>query len=404
MPPRGRPSRCGPHPLSSVASTGSAFSLDNQPRSVVYGGALIPFRPRADAARDHGSPTLRARSHQAVRRRAGSCRRGSRGPAGRGPRDGRGERRRQVHAPQDPERGGATRCRRPPLRGRPPARRLAARQRGLRHRHHLPGIHPHPRAHGDAEYLSGTRDLRPRPRGRAAGRHAGPDRQPGGRSPGPDGRIGWSGSGPTGAGALGSGAPDGGDRPRAVSRIAADPDGRADRHAHHPGDGSPARDRAAVARARGQRPLHLASPGGSAEPGGPRDHPAGRASRGNLGRPARRRWTGSSGAWWAGASRSTTPRKRRHRASRSSRSGRPRSPRARRGGRSGRPGRSGRIRPDRAGPRRLRRGAAPGPRPHLVRPPAAARHDAARRRSAWGSAWCRRIARDRDWCWAWAWT
>ena len=37
-PPRGRPSRCGPHPPSSV--TTARFSLDNQPGSVVYGGAL----------------------------------------------------------------------------------------------------------------------------------------------------------------------------------------------------------------------------------------------------------------------------------------------------------------------------------------------------------------------------
>ena len=54
--------------------------------------------------------------------------------------------------------------------------------------------------------------------------------------------------------------------------------------------------------------------------------------------------------------------------------------------------------------------SAPSSAPSVTRaspsPGVAVRSGSRRRgkRSGWGSAWCRRIARDRDWCWAWAWT
>ena len=102
----------------------------------------------------------------------GARRRLARRRARRDPGPARRERRRQVHAPEDPlgraaaRRSGTHRLRRRRLS----ASRARTRPSALRHRHHLPGAQPHPDAVGGREHLHRPRaagTLRPRSTGAA---------------------------------------------------------------------------------------------------------------------------------------------------------------------------------------------------------------------------------------------
>ena len=116
----------------------------------------------------------RARHPQVLRRRGGAPRRRLHAPSRPGPRAGRPERRRQVHAGQDHRwrlrrgRGHGRGQRRPPRgSGEPLAQ--------ARHRDGVPGVQPHPPdvggrqhpAHPRAAWSPGSHR---RPRGRSAGR------------------------------------------------------------------------------------------------------------------------------------------------------------------------------------------------------------------------------------------